>query len=144
MKRLFSILPDAIGRKEVLRAARAQKALRAWPEAVGTLLSTKSVPDKYDKGILFVAVEGSAWAQELRMLAPTILAKLSDISGDPYLFKELRFGVRPMKKKLYGEDATRSRFPKRPDLAPLSIREIAERRVKLMEKKARKSDPPVG
>lgn len=144
MKRLFAILPDAVGRKEVLRAARAQKALRAWPEAVGNLLSTKSVPERFDKGTVWVAVEGSAWAQELRMLTPVILAKLADISGDPYLFKELRFGVRNGKGKKTDEEKTRARFPKRPDLAPLTIREIADRRVKLMEKKAKKKEPPVG
>lgn len=139
MRRLLSVLPDAVGRKEVLRAARAQKALREWPQAVGSLLSTKSVPERYDKGTVWVAVEGSAWAQELRMLTPVILAKLSEIAGDPYLFKELRFGVRPLKKKAGDADGQRSRFPRRPDLERLSIREIADRRLALMEKKARKS-----
>lgn len=134
MKRLFSILPDAVNRKEVLRAARAQKALKAWPEAVGSLLSTKSSPEKYDKGTVWVAVEGSAWAQELRMLAPVILGKLAEISGDPYLFKELRFGVRKLNTAA-SKEKIRARFPRRPDLEPLTIREIAERRILLMEKK---------
>jgi predicted nucleic acid-binding Zn ribbon protein len=134
MKRLLAILPDAIARKEVLRAARAQRALRAWPEAVGNLLATKSAPERYDKGTVWVAVEGSAWAQELRMLAPAILGKLAEISGDPYLFKELRFGVRAVKKKAKDADQTRSRFPRRPDLEPLTIREIADRRIKKMQK----------
>lgn len=135
MKRLLSILPDAVNRKEVLRAARAQKALKAWPEAVGSLLSTKSYPERYDRGTVWVAVEGSAWAQELRMLTPAILAKLANISGDPYLFKELRFGVRKRKPESSEKESTRSRFPRRPDLEPLSIRQIAERRIKLMERK---------
>jgi len=138
MKRLLSILPDAVQRKEVLRAARAQKALRAWPEVVGSLLSTKSLPERYDKGTVWVAVEGSAWAQELRMLTPTILARLADISGDPYLFKELRFGVRKMKPDTRKAEPGRSRFPRRPDLEPLSIAEIAERRLRLMQKQQEK------
>lgn len=138
MKRLLAILPDAVQRKEVLRAARAQKALRAWPEAVGSLLSTKSHPERFDKGTVWVAVEGSAWAQELRMLTPTILARLAEISGDPYLFKELRFGVRKLKPAAKKAEPGRSRFPRRPDLEQLSIAEIAERRIKIMEKERKR------
>ena len=138
MKRLLYVLPDAINRKEVLRAARAQKAMRSWPEVVGSLLSTKSKPERYDKGTVWVAVEGSAWAQELRMLTPVILARLADIAGDPYLFKEVRFGVRKFKPDTGNSEKERSRFPRRPDLIPLSIREIADRRIEIMEKKQKK------
>ena len=132
VRRLLSILPGAIGAKEVLRSARAQRALREWDGVVGPLLATKSAPERFDRGTVWVAVDGSAWAQELRMLAPKILAKLADISDDRYLFKEIRFGVRPVKKKLFQPDESRSRFPKRPDLENLTIREIAERRLKKM------------
>jgi hypothetical protein len=132
VKRLVSILPGAIGAKQVLRSARAQRALRDWGIIVGPLLATKSVPERFDRGTVWVAVEGSAWAQELRMLEPKILEKLADVAEDRYLFKEIRFGVRKIKKPLFETKSTQKRFPYRPDLEGLSIREIAERRLKKM------------
>ncbi|MEQ1823227.1 MAG: DUF721 domain-containing protein [Fimbriimonadaceae bacterium] len=132
MKRLLSILPGAIGAKQVLRSARAQRALRDWGIIVGPLLATKSVPERFDRGTVWVAVEGSAWAQELRMLEPKILEKLAEVAEDRYLFKEIRFGVRKVKKPMFEAKATQKRFPSRPDLDNLSIREIADQRLKKM------------
>ncbi len=132
VKRLLSILPGAIGAKQVLRSARAQRALREWDLVVGPLLATKSAPERFDRGTVWVAVDGSAWAQELRMLEPKILVKLADIAEDKYLFKEIRFGVRRLKKPINETPVVRSRFPVRPDLENLTIREIAERRLKKM------------
>ena len=77
MKRLGHMLGDAIGRGEVIRAARAQAVMREWRQIVGEGLAQKSYPDRYDKGTVWVAVQGSAWAQELRMMKGQILEKLN-------------------------------------------------------------------
>ena len=71
------MLGDAIGRGEVIRAARAQAVMREWRQIVGEGLAQKSYPDRYDKGTVWVAVQGSAWAQELRMMKGQILEKLN-------------------------------------------------------------------
>lgn len=129
MKKLASIVPEAIPRDEVLRAARAQAAMRQWEEVVGPMLASKSHPDKYDHGTVWVAVSGSAWAQELRMVKNQILGKLRQISGDPNLFTDIRFGVRqlPDPEPAHEED-TRAE-DHRKSLEGLSIQEIRERRL---------------
>ena len=127
MKGLDKLLSPALGRDEVLRAAQAKRALRSWNAVVGEALGARSCPDRYDRGVVFVAVEGSAWAQELRLAKPQILSRLRARAGDGSLFVDLRFGVRPLKPST----------PESPDAEPTpipseegrTIREIAEARL---------------
>ncbi len=129
MRRLSHVLPDAIERREVLRSARVQRILQNWPEIVGPELAKRSTPDRFEKGTVWVSVRGSAWAQELRMLEPTILAKIAEYSGDPNLVQDLRFGVRAPREKPEGMQVVEPPSID-PELEHLSIREIKERRLK--------------
>ena len=130
MKKLQNMLRDAVAREEVIRAARAQKILKDWDSVVGAALAARSHPDRYDHGTVWVAVESSAWAQELRMSKDTILRRLGEKAGDPALFQDVRFGVRPIRKdapilnEAFDEEAHKD------SLKGLSIREIAEKRLK--------------
>jgi len=131
MKGLDRLLTPAIGRDEVVRTAMAKRALRHWEEVVGEGLSARSWPDRYDRGVVFVAVEGSAWAQELRLAKPRILERLRSQAGDPTLFTDLRFGVRPLRPA--GPDAAdvpTSAVVEVEAEETRSIREIAEARLK--------------
>jgi hypothetical protein len=91
------MLEFALGRPDVLRASRAQVIIRRWPEVVGATLAIKCVPDRYDKGVLWVAAEGNAWAQECRFQMAAILTRLNDLAGEE-LFTQLRVGTRPPKR----------------------------------------------
>ena len=95
MRHVGRVLPKAVENAEVLRAGRASAALRRWPEVVGPLLAEKSVPDRYDRGTVWVATQGSAWAQELRLMKPMILERLEALAGEKGMFVDVRFGVRP-------------------------------------------------
>lgn len=127
--RIIDMIAAAVEDKEVLRAARAQRILRRWPEIVGDLLAEKSWPDRYDHGLVWVAVTDAAWAQEMRMIREGLLDRMRQMSGEPSLFTDLRFGVRPLKT------------PKTPEVIEIpedldklhtagSIRDIAEARMK--------------
>jgi hypothetical protein len=118
---LSGVLPS-----EVLRAGRALAILKDWTEIVGDFLGERSYPDRYDRGVVWVSVEGSAWAQEMRMLSRDILLKLNERAGEPNLFVNLRFGVRPIRKVESVVDTIQEPAH---DLETLSIREIAERRL---------------
>ena len=124
-------MPDAIARDEILRAGKAQVALRRWEEVVGPMLASKSAPDRYDHGTVWVAVTGSAWAQELRMVKNQILGKLRQISGDPNLFTDVRFGVRPLPPppEPTQEEKLDATAEYRKSIEGLSIHEIRERRM---------------
>jgi len=111
------------------------RVLRRWPEVVGEAMAARSAPERYDRGTVWVAVTGSAWAQELRMSKGPILSKLHSFAGEPNLFQDLRFGVRPLP---VAEPETASKLAQlqenhRSSIRDLSIREIAERRLKQPE-----------
>ncbi|HEY3781898.1 MAG TPA: DUF721 domain-containing protein [Fimbriimonadaceae bacterium] len=131
MKKLGSLVPEAIGREEVLKASHANRILKRWPEIVGPLLASKSTPDKYDNGTVWVAVTGSEWAQELRMMKNPILAKLRSFSSDPQLFTDIRYGVRAVVAvEAVVEMPEHDRKAYQDELRELSIQEIRERRLK--------------
>lgn len=91
MRPLDSILKSALPQREVLRQARANKTLRRWNEVVGETLATKSWPERYEQGTIHVCVQGSSWLLELSLRKEQILDKLAVLSGEPGLFKDLRF-----------------------------------------------------
>src|SRR2546421_9679497 len=100
MSQMSGMLAAGLGRDEVLRMARAQAILKQWDLVVGPDLAQRSWPDKFERGTVWVAVEGSAWAQELRMIKERILDRLRERSGDPSMFVDVRFGVRPVRPTL--------------------------------------------
>lgn len=128
MKRIDRLLHSAIEQQEVLRSARAWLVLKRWSEVVGPSLATKSAPDRYDHGTVFVAVVGSVWAVELRMRKDEILARLRSISGEPSLFHRLRFGVRSIEHAVVQIEPVDAHpaSPERLD-RPTTIRAIGER-----------------
>ncbi|MEA2553729.1 MAG: hypothetical protein QOJ65_1905 [Fimbriimonadaceae bacterium] len=132
MRRLGHMLPDALARDEVLRAARAQKVLRDWPAIVGPGLAERSHPDRYDHGTVWVAVESSAWAQELRMGKETILGRLREKCGEATLFQDVRFGVRPIQRQEPIKNEPFDEEGRKESMRALTIREIAEARIKKM------------
>lgn len=128
MRKVARLLPDALARREVLATARAQQTLRRWSEVVGEDLASRSQPDRYERGTVWVATTGSAWAQELRMMKDRILARLREMSGEEDLFREVRFGVRPIVKTHPAAPPATSAAPD--DRQGMTIREIADRRLK--------------
>ncbi len=128
MKKVGHMVRGAVGNDEVIRASKAFKILRDWSSIVGDAMAQRSFPDRYDHGTVWVAVEGSAWAQELRMRRDQILEKLKEKSGDPTLFINMRFGVRPLPKPEIKPE-TKEKKPK-PPRTNESIKEIAERRLR--------------
>jgi hypothetical protein len=128
MKRIQFLIAESIGRDEVARKARAQIVFRRWSEIVGADLAERSYPDRYSKGTVWVAVTGSAWAQELRMMKDVILRRLLEASGEQDLFKEVRIGVRPIRRP--ETEGTEVGTSIDEDLRKLSIPQISERRLR--------------
>jgi predicted nucleic acid-binding Zn ribbon protein len=126
MRRIGNLLPKAI-EKEVLQIAKAQGILKHWDEIVGPGLAERSWPDRYERSIVWVAVAGSAWAQELRLRKEMILGRLRERSRDPEMFLDVRFGVRKLPVK---EEPVQQEAPLTPDRTAMTIREIAQERMK--------------
>ena len=145
MRKVEGMLRAALGRPEIVKAARAWRTMHRWNEIVGDGLAERSAPDRYDRGTVWVAVRGSAWAQELRLMKETILERMNAMAGDK-LFTEIRFGVRRAKTPptLPPEpERAEGDLPNDPEVGDwrdgLSILEIAARRLAAREGRA---DPP--
>lgn len=130
MKKVGSLLPRAI-EKEVLDVAAAQGILKHWDEIVGPALAARSWPDRYERAVVWVAVEGSAWAQELRLQKEVILSRLRE-RGSTALFGDVRFGVRKLPARVVDSDVAVVEVEVR-DRSTMSIREIAEERLKRLQ-----------
>ncbi len=52
-----------------------------WPELVGADVAAHSRPTGFDGGVLEVAADSSAWATQLRLLAPVVMAAVDRLLG---------------------------------------------------------------
>ena len=99
MKRVADLMTGAMEQKEILRTARAQSVLRRWSEIVGAVLAEKAVPERFERGTVWVAATGSAWAQEISLRKELILGRMNDMAGEN-LFLDLRVGAREPRRDL--------------------------------------------
>jgi predicted nucleic acid-binding Zn ribbon protein len=56
-------------------------AMGRWPAIVGPQLAAHCEPLSFDKGELVVQADSTAWATELRLLAPTLVRRLNEDLG---------------------------------------------------------------
>ena len=56
-------------------------AQRVWPEAVGEAIASEASPSAERGGALTISCSGSVWAQELDLMAPTIIERLNAALG---------------------------------------------------------------
>jgi len=59
-----------------------QHLLGRWADLVGPTNAEHSSPERFENTMLLVRTDSTAWATNLRMLAPAILARLNDQLGD--------------------------------------------------------------
>lgn len=52
-----------------------------WPQIVGADIAAHCVPEEFEAGRLTVRTDSTAWATQVRMLVPTLLARLNDELG---------------------------------------------------------------
>jgi predicted nucleic acid-binding Zn ribbon protein len=52
---------------------------RVWSEAVGTVIAAEAKPSHERAGVLTISCSASVWAQELDLMAPTIVERLNAI-----------------------------------------------------------------
>lgn len=55
--------------------------LARWPAVVGPVVAQHSTPESYADGTLTVRADSTAWASQLRLMAPQILAAVNEAVG---------------------------------------------------------------
>jgi predicted nucleic acid-binding Zn ribbon protein len=64
-------------RDELGPATPLAEVQRVWSEAVGATIAGEATPTSERAGVLTVSCSSSVWAQELDLMAPTILERLN-------------------------------------------------------------------
>jgi predicted nucleic acid-binding Zn ribbon protein len=80
-------------------AKRIQQAgvIQAWPELVGPQIAAVTAPESVTPdGVLRVRVATAAWANELSLMTPRILARIND--GRQGRVKEIRWVPGPLER----------------------------------------------
>jgi predicted nucleic acid-binding Zn ribbon protein len=52
-----------------------------WPQIVGADVAAHCTPESYDDGVLRVQTDSTAWATQLRLLAPQVVRRLNEELG---------------------------------------------------------------
>ncbi|HHY46241.1 MAG TPA: DUF721 domain-containing protein [Firmicutes bacterium] len=84
------ILQNRLRKLGISRRVREGLALVWWEEIVGPEVARVTMPLSVREGVLWVAAESAAWANELSLMVPTIMRKISARIGRG-LIKEIRF-----------------------------------------------------
>jgi predicted nucleic acid-binding Zn ribbon protein len=66
-------------RGELEPASLLAEVQRVWPEAVGPAIAHEAQPSAERAGVLTVSCSASVWAQELDLMAPSILPRLNQL-----------------------------------------------------------------
>ena len=61
---------------------RVRGVFARWPELVGDEVAAHSTPETFADGKLVVRTDSTAWATQLKLLAPTVLRRLNEELGD--------------------------------------------------------------
>ncbi len=101
---------------------KEQAALRAWEQIAGRVVGAHARAEAMRDGVLVVATDTPAWAQELHMRQSELLSRLRPLLGDGAI-KEIRFrsGLRKQREKAPAGEET-------PAGEPLSGRRLGELR----------------
>jgi predicted nucleic acid-binding Zn ribbon protein len=60
---------------------RVQGVFGRWAEIVGAEVAQHCTPESFDEGRLVVRTDSTAWATQLRLLAPTVVRRLNEELG---------------------------------------------------------------
>jgi predicted nucleic acid-binding Zn ribbon protein len=55
------------------------EAQLVWPRAVGSAIAAEASPASERGGVLTVSCSAAVWAQELELMAPTIIERLNEL-----------------------------------------------------------------
>jgi predicted nucleic acid-binding Zn ribbon protein len=70
-----------------------------WAEIVGTDLAAHTRPDSFADGELAVIADSTAWATQVRLLAPMLVKRLNDEVGDGSVRRVKVRGPRPPRRR---------------------------------------------
>ncbi len=85
-----SILEKTLKSLEIDTPIKTHSIFISWEEIVGNPLAMQTKPRFIRNQILFLDVSNSVWMQQLQFLKPTLLEKINNFLGEPFI-KDIRF-----------------------------------------------------
>jgi predicted nucleic acid-binding Zn ribbon protein len=82
-EKIDSILDRLLSRMGITARLEREKAIVSWEEAVGAAIARRSAAVSLSGGRLVVAVENSAWLQELSLMKESLIEKVNSRVGKP-------------------------------------------------------------
>jgi len=86
-------------------------AVARWPLVVGERVAAHAVAEEFDDGVLTVRAESTTWAEEIKLLAPKIVAALATELGDQRVTRILVRGPNAPTWR-HGQRVVRGRGPR--------------------------------
>ncbi len=80
--RLGDVLGELVGNQGWTEKLAAQRVFTDWPKIVGAEVAQHSEVIAFDDAEVEVRTDSTAWATQLKLLAPRIVAKLNEEFGD--------------------------------------------------------------
>ncbi len=90
MRSIGTALPHTLKSLGIHRRTRAAQALWAWPQVVGSPLSSETAAVKLTGGTLWVTASSTPLAHQLRLEQPRLIERINAMIGAPVV-KEIRF-----------------------------------------------------
>ena len=87
---LGTIISKLVGDSEIGKKIKRYNIFNHWPEIVGIEISKKTRPEKLYKGLLYISVTSSTWANELSLMTEQLIKKINTFIDEP-LVKGIRF-----------------------------------------------------
>ena len=95
--RLSEALTEWVRRAGLVRRMDLARAVEEWPERVGPQIAAVTQPESVSPdGMLRVRVASAAWATELSLMTPRILARLN--AGRSGRIREIRWIAEPLER----------------------------------------------
>ncbi len=85
-----SIIGDVIKDLNIGSRLNISNIFNCWEEIVGSEIYKKAKPEKITRGILYISVTTSTWANELSLMSNQLIEKINSFIGEEVV-KSIRF-----------------------------------------------------
>jgi len=122
---LGEVLEAVLANLDLRTRFREHLAVLAWPDIVGRVVAAHTLPETVRDGVLIVATDTAAWAQELQMRQRELLELVSRRIG-PAVIREIHFRPGRTRGKPRRKEVRPAPRPVEMKLSAREEREIAE------------------
>ncbi len=84
------IIDDVVKKMDIKRKLNISNIFNRWEEIVGAEIYKKTKPERIIRGILYISVSTSTWANELSLMSGQLIKKINSFVGEEVV-KNIRF-----------------------------------------------------